>query len=66
LKQVAFYLGCVAAWFIFLPIFLVGGGIALLTYALSTELVAVVVGDTNKFPDNSTAREIARRMCLRH
>jgi hypothetical protein len=65
-KDVVFYLGCAATWLVLLPVLVVGGGIALIAYAVFSELSEFVVGGTEKSLDNSTAREIARRMCLGH
>ena len=65
-KHVMFYAGCAIAWFVLLPLFLLGGGIALLTYAVFSEVSESVVGGSKKAIDTNTAREIARRMCLGH
>jgi len=64
-KNVVSYLGCVAAWVILLPAFVVGA-MALLVYAVFCELGESFVGGHAKTLDNSTARELARRMCLGH
>jgi hypothetical protein len=63
-KHVVFYVGCVVTWSFLLPLFVVACGIALLAYAVLGELGELLVGGTKKTLDNSTAREIARRMCL--
>jgi hypothetical protein len=63
-KDVIFYLVCAAAWFILLPLFLVGGTIALVSYAVLSELREYLLGRTAKVLDNAAAREMARRMCL--
>ncbi|HEY3656292.1 MAG TPA: hypothetical protein VGL34_15105 [Steroidobacteraceae bacterium] len=65
-KYVVFYLGCAATWLVLLPVLVIGGGIALIAYAVFSELSEFVVGGAEKSLDNSTAREIARRMCLGH
>jgi hypothetical protein len=65
-KQIVFYMGCTATWFILLPVFVVGGGIALLVYAVFAELGESIVGRTEKIVDSSTVREMARRLCLGH
>jgi hypothetical protein len=65
-KDVVFYLGCAATWLILLPVLVVGGGIALIAYAVFSELGEFFMGGAAKPVDNSTAREIARRMCLGH
>jgi hypothetical protein len=63
-KDVTFYLVCAAAWSILLPLFLVGGTIALVSYAVFSELREYLLGRTVKVLDNAAAREMARRMCL--
>jgi uncharacterized membrane protein len=65
-KHVVFYLGCAATWLIVLPVLAVSGFIALVAYAVFSELGDVVLHREEKALDNSTAREIARRMCLGH
>jgi hypothetical protein len=60
-KQVMFFSGCVVAWFVLLPLCIVGGGLALLSYAVFSEVGELV---TKGRVDISTAREIARRVCL--
>jgi hypothetical protein len=65
-KQIVFYMGCTVAWFILLPVFVIGGGIALLGYAVFAELGESIVGKTEKAVDSSTAREMAHRLCLGH
>ncbi len=64
-RVVAFYLGCAAAWLILLPAFVIGGGIGLVLYAVFGEL-REFLGGTQKSPDVSDTREIARRVCLGH
>jgi hypothetical protein len=63
LKTILFSLGCVLAWFVLLPVLLIGGGIALFAYAVFAELGAFLTGSPGKTLDSSVAREIARRMC---
>jgi len=63
LKTILFSFGCVLAWFVLLPLFLIGGGIALFTYAVVAELGAILTGSRDKPLDSSVAREITRRMC---
>ena len=65
-KDVMFYLVCAATWFILLPLFLVGGTIALISYAAFSELRENLPGRTAKAieSDNAAAREIARRLCI--
>ena len=62
-KQVMFFIVCAVAWFVLLPVCIVGGGLALLGYAIFSEVGEFVVGDTETPVDSSTAREIARRVC---
>ena len=61
-KDVMFYLVCAATWFILLPLLLVCGTIALVSYAVFSELREHLLGRT--VVDNPAAREMARRMCL--
>jgi hypothetical protein len=62
-KTVFFMLGCVIVWFVLLPAFVFGGGIALLSYAVIAELGAFLTGKPAKTLETSAAREIASRMC---
>ena len=62
-KDVVFYLVCAATWFVLLPLMVVGGTIALFSYAVFSELKENVLGRAAN-PDNTAARETARRMCL--
>jgi hypothetical protein len=63
-KDVVFYLVCAATWFIVLPLLVLAGGIALVSYAVCSELREFILGRTAKALDNAAAREVARRMCL--
>jgi hypothetical protein len=63
LKTISFALGCLLAWFVLLPVLVIGGGVALLAYAICAELGAFLTGNTGKTVDTTVAREIARRMC---
>jgi hypothetical protein len=63
-KDVMFYLVCAATWFILLPLFLVGGTIVLVSYAVFSELREYLLGRTVKALDKTAARETARRVCL--
>jgi hypothetical protein len=63
-KAVAFYLICAATWFVLLPMLVVGGTIALVSYAVFSELKDNILGGTAKALDKTAARETARRMCL--
>jgi hypothetical protein len=62
-KALLFTLGCVLAWFVLLPVVVIGGGFALLLYAILAELAAFITGKPSKGLDTAVAREIARRMC---
>jgi len=63
LKTLLFSSGCIIAWFVLLPLLVIGGGIALLSHALVGELADFITGKADKGIDNPAAREIARRMC---
>jgi hypothetical protein len=64
-KEVVFYLGCAVAWFVLLPVFVIGGGLVLLGYAVCAEITEFLIGRNKNSIDSPAAREIARRMCLR-
>jgi hypothetical protein len=64
IRKIVFCVGCVIAWFILLPLFLVSGGLSLLAYALFGEISEVVIGRRKTAMDANAAREIARRLCL--
>jgi hypothetical protein len=66
MKTILFSLGCLFAWFVLLPLLAIGGGAALLAYAICAELGAFLTGNTGKTVDTTVAREIARRMCGGH
>ena len=63
-KDIVFYFVCAAAWFVLLPLFVVGGMIALVGYALFSELRENFLGRRAKVLDKAAARELARRLCL--
>ena len=63
-KQVLFYLACAVTWSVLLPVLVVGGTLALVAYAVVSELNELILGGASKSMDDATAREIARRMCL--
>jgi len=63
-KQVIFFIVCALTWLLLLPVCLLGGAIALLSYAVVSELGEWFGGGTRNAVDSSTAREIARRVCL--
>jgi hypothetical protein len=63
LKAIIFSLSCLVAWFVLLPLLVIGGGVALFAYAVFAELGALLVGSSGKTLDTSVAREIARGMC---
>ena len=62
LKAILFSLGCLVAWFVLLPLLLIGGGAALFCYAIFAELGVLLVGNP-KSVDSTVAREIARSIC---
>ena len=66
LKLISCYVGCSAAWFVLLPVFVVGGGLFLFSYAVFTELGEFVIGGTQSALDGAKAREIAQRVCIGH
>ena len=63
-RDVVFYLVCAATWFILLPLLVIVGTIALVSYAVFSELKENALGRTAKALDKTAAREMARRMCL--
>jgi hypothetical protein len=62
-KAVFFSLGCLVAWFVLLPLLVIGGGLALFAYAVFAELGGFLAGIPSKTLDASVAREIARSIC---
>ena len=66
IRSVLFYVGCAAAWLVLLPILAVAGSLALLGYAVFSELSEVFLGRSAPSLEPSKAREIARRMCTGH
>ncbi len=50
LKTILFSLGCVIAWFVLLPMLVIGGGIALFAYATFAELGAFLTGSQRRNP----------------
>jgi hypothetical protein len=62
-KAVFFSLGCLIAWFVLLPVLVIGGGLALFAYAVFAELGAFFALIPSKTLDTSAAREMARRIC---
>jgi hypothetical protein len=64
LRNVVFYAGCTATWLVVLPVLAATGFMALVAYAVVSH-IADFVFDRGKEPlDASTAREIARRLCV--
>jgi hypothetical protein len=63
LKAVLFPLSCIIAWFVLLPMLVIGGGIALFAYATFAELGALLTNSPARTLDTTVAREIARNMC---
>jgi len=66
IKHIVFYLGCATTWLVLLPVLVILGGIALTAYAVLSEMGEVFGRGADRSPDNPTAREIARRMCVGH
>jgi hypothetical protein len=66
IRSVLFYLGCAAAWLVLLPVLAAAGGLALLSYAVLSELSEALLGRPAPSLDNSKAREMAHRMCTGH
>jgi len=62
-KAVLFSLGCLVAWFVLLPVLVIGGGLSLFAYAVFAELGAFLAGIPSKTIDTSAAREMARSIC---
>ena len=62
LRAISFSLGCLVAWFVLLPLLLIGGGATLFCYAIFAELGVLLVGNP-KSVDSTAAREIARSIC---
>ncbi len=62
-KALSFSLGCALAWFVLLPMLVVGGGILLLAWAVLAEVSELLVGGSTPF-DRAAVRESARRVCL--
>ena len=62
-KAVILSFGCLIAWFVLLPAFVIGGGIALFAYAVLAEFGASLTGKPRQALETSVAREMARRMC---
>ena len=66
IRSVLFYLGCAAAWLVLLPVLAAAGALALVTYAVFSEMSEILFGRTAPSLDNSQAREMAHRMCTGH
>lgn len=62
-KAVFFSFGCLIAWFVLLPVLVIGGGLALFSYAVFAELGAFLAGIPSTTLDTTTARQMARRIC---
>ena len=63
IKNMVFYPACAASCLILLPVLALAGSIALMGYALVTELRELVFGPSRDLPDQRTARETAHRLC---
>ncbi|MGA2188970.1 MAG: hypothetical protein ABSH33_10580 [Steroidobacteraceae bacterium] len=66
IRSVFFFLGCIATWVFVLPVLAVCGVVALVAYAVISQLGDFLLARGDKALDQKTAREIARRMCLGH
>lgn len=64
LKDIVFYAVCTVTWFVLLPALVIGGALTFVASACS-ELRELLFGRRTPVPDESTAREMARRVCLR-
>jgi len=63
LKAILFSVGCALAWFVLLPLLVIGGALALFSYAVFAEVASFLTGKPIESVDSASAREIARRMC---
>jgi hypothetical protein len=64
IKAIFYAFGCLLAWFVLLPAMVIGGGAALLAYAIVAEVGKGMFGKPDVSLDSSKARAIAQRMCL--
>ncbi|HEY1315369.1 MAG TPA: hypothetical protein VGE92_15915 [Steroidobacteraceae bacterium] len=62
-KAILFSIGCALAWFVLLPVLVVGGALTLFSYAIFAEVASLLSGKPTETVDSAAAREIARRMC---
>ena len=62
-KAIFLSLGFLVSWLVFLPVLVIGGGMALLAGATLAEIGAWVTGSSRSGVDTSRAHEIARSMC---
>jgi hypothetical protein len=62
-KAILFSAGCALAWFVLLPVLVIGGALTLFSYAIFAEVASLVTGRPNETVDSAVAREIAHRMC---
>ncbi len=62
-KAILLSLGFLVSWLVFLPVLVIGGGMALLAGATLAEIAAQVTGAAPRGLNPATARETARRMC---
>jgi hypothetical protein len=64
IKAIFYSFGCLLAWFVLLPAMVIGGGAALLAYAIAAESGKWLFGRGEASLDAAKARAIAHRMCL--
>ena len=62
-KAIILSLGFLVAWVVFLPVLVIGGGMALLAGATLAEIASLLTGGSRPGLDTRRAREIAHRMC---
>lgn len=65
-KDAGFVVLCGVTWFVIMPLFLIGGTLALLAYALFSEINECLFSAPSQSIDRTRAREIARRVCIGH
>jgi hypothetical protein len=66
IKAIFYSFGCLLAWFVLLPAMVIGGGTALLAYAIVAEVGKRMFGKSDGSLESSKARAIAHRMCLNY
>jgi hypothetical protein len=66
IKSIVYSLGCAVSCVLVLPLLALAGGLALVGYAVISEVGEFMFGPSKESPDPRTAREIAHRMCTGH